>query len=105
MKYYRTERIYMAIGYPQWLQGRVASRAAWIAMATQLAGGRRLQTTYRPDQAGLGMNNRHDINLDFLAATPELIQYVQQYLPTLRPQYLTATQKDELWQQLNAIDK
>lgn len=99
MKYYRTERIYEAIGLPQWRRGEIQSRDQWIRMATNLAGGHRLRASYRPDQSGQGMNNRRTVDLDFLAATPELVTYINQHI-TLKPQYLTSTQKDELWQEL-----
>jgi len=102
MKYFRTERIYEAIGWPLYKDGKIKCREEWIDMVSSLANGVRLQATYRPDQSGQGMNTSHDIYLDFLAATPALIEYVQNH-SVIKPQYLTSTQKDVVWEQLKEL--
>lgn len=99
MKYYRTERIYEAIGWPLYKAGKIKSRNEWIEMAKGLANGVRLKITYTPDQAGQGMSTAHSVDLDFLPSTPALVEYVQKHT-SIKPQYLTSTQKDVLWKQL-----
>lgn len=102
MKYYSTERIYEAIGWPLYKDGKIRNRKEWISMATSLAGGVRLQATYKPDQAGQGMSTSHSVDLDFLPATPALVEYVQKHT-SMQPQYLTQVQKDVLWKELENL--